>query len=168
MATMSKGWVLRQYDPSPAHCEASSCNNLRLLLGFGVVVGPSRHQAYNKGAEQGLSTSACVVHEPEEAERERQLVLRDAPTRAKPGAQQGPKTLDGIDVDLAEAVTVLVAGILAAPMADRLVPVAPGWQARMDATLVRVDEGARGDSSGVSAQPGEEVACPRKVCWIAW
>jgi len=79
---------------------------------------------------------------------ERQLVLRDAPVRAQPGAQQGPKTLDGVDVDLAKAVTVLVAGILAVPMADSLVPVAPGRQAGVDAILVRVDEGARGDSSG--------------------
>ena len=94
-------------------------------MGFGVVVGPSRHQACHKGAEQGFAASAGVVHELEEAEIERQLVLRDAPMRAKPGAQQRPKTLDGVDVDLAKAVTVLIAGILAVPMADRFVPVAP-------------------------------------------
>jgi len=119
-----------------------------LLLGSGVVPGPSRHQAGDKRSEQGFAASACVVHELEEAEVERQLVLRDAPMRAKPGAQQGPKTLDRVDVDLAKAVAVLVAGILAASMADGLVPVAPGGQARVDAILVRVDEGARGDSSG--------------------
>ena len=62
-------------------------NRPRLLLGFGVVVGPSRHQACNKSAEQGFAAPACVVHELEEAEIERQLVLRDAPMRAKPGAQ---------------------------------------------------------------------------------
>jgi hypothetical protein len=42
--------------------------------------------------------------------------------RAQPGSQQRPKALDGVDVDLAEPVPVLVAGILAAPVADRLVP----------------------------------------------
>jgi len=39
-------------------------------------------------------------------------------------------------VDLAEAVAVLVAGILASGVADRLVPVAPGWQASIDGILV--------------------------------
>jgi len=39
----------------------------RLLLGFGGVVGPSRHQACDKCAEQGFAASAGVVHELEEA-----------------------------------------------------------------------------------------------------
>jgi len=77
-----------------------------LLSGSGVVPGPSRHQACDKGAEQGLAASACVVHELEEAEIERQLVLREAPVRAQPGAQQRPKAFHGVDVDLAEAVPV--------------------------------------------------------------
>jgi len=114
-------------------------------LGFGVVPGPSRNQACDEGAEQGFSASASVVHELEEAEIERQLVLRDAAVRAKPGAQQRPEAFDRIDVNLAKAVAVLVTGVLAAPMADRLVPVAPGWQAGVDGILVRVDEGARGN-----------------------
>ena len=96
----------------------------------------------DEGAEQGFAASACVVHELEEAEVQRQLVLRDAPMRSQPGAQQRPEPLDRVDVHLAEAVAVLVAGVFAAPMADRLVPVAPGWQTRVDAVLVRVDEGA--------------------------
>ena len=33
-------------------------------------------------------------------------------------------------------------------VADRLVPVAPGWQAGVDGVLVRMDEGARGDRGG--------------------
>jgi hypothetical protein len=45
-------------------------------------------------------------------------------------------------VDLAEAVAVLVARVFAASVADRLVPVAPGFQAGVDAILVGVDEGA--------------------------
>jgi len=69
------------------------------------------------------------VHELEEAEVKRQLVLRDAPMRSQPGAQQRPEAFDRVDVDLAEAVPIFVAGVLAAPMADRLVPVAPGGQA---------------------------------------
>ncbi len=88
------------------------------------------------------------MHELEEPEIKRQLVLRDAPVRSQPGAQQRPEPFHGVDVDLAEAVPVLVASIFAAPMADRLVLVAPGWQARVDGILVGVDEGARGDGGG--------------------
>jgi len=69
------------------------------------------------------------VNELEESEIERQLVLREAPVRAEPGAQQGPETLDGVDVHLAEAVAVFVARILTPGMADRLVLIAPVLQA---------------------------------------
>ncbi len=48
-------------------------------------------------------------------------------------------------MDLAKPVPVLVAGILAAGVANRLVPVTPGWQAGVDGILVRMDEGARDD-----------------------
>ena len=57
-------------------------------MGSGVVVSSSHNQAGDEGAEQGFAASACVVDELEEAEVERQLVLRDAPVRAQPGAQQ--------------------------------------------------------------------------------
>ncbi len=119
-----------------------------LLLGSGVVTCPSRHQAGDERSEQGFAASACVVHELEEAEIKRQLVLRNASMRAKPGTQQRPEPLHCVDVDLAKAVAVLVAGILAASMADRLVLVALGGQARVDAVFVCVDEGARGDGGG--------------------
>jgi hypothetical protein len=52
---------------------------------------------------------------------------------------------DGIDVDFAEAVAILITRILAPPMADRLVPVAPARQAGIDGVLVGVDERARRD-----------------------
>ena len=38
--------------------------------------------------------------------------------RAEPGAQQRPEPFHGVDVHLAEAVPVLVAGILTPGMAD--------------------------------------------------
>jgi len=100
-----------------------------LLLGSEVVLDLSRDQAGDQGIEQGFAASARVVHEPEEAEVERQLILRDATVRAQPGAQQRPKPLHGVDVDLAEAAAVLVAGVFAAGMADRFVPVTPSGQA---------------------------------------
>src|SRR4051812_32448331 len=112
------------------------------LVGFRGGGAGSRNQACDKGAEQGSPTPARVVDELEEAEIERQLVLREAPVRAEPGAQQRPEPFHGVDVHLAEAVPVLVAGILAPGMADRLVLIAPVLQAGVDAILVGVDEGA--------------------------
>src|SRR3954470_18433400 len=60
----------------------------------------------NQGPEQGFAAAACVMHELKEAEIKRQLVLRDTAVRAQPGAQQRPETLDGIDVDFTEAITI--------------------------------------------------------------
>src|SRR5215213_1033937 len=112
------------------------------LVGFRGGGAVSCNQACDKGAEQGSPTPARVVDELEEAEIERQLVLREAPVRAEPGAQQGPEPFHGVDVHLAEAVPVLVAGILTPGMAGCLVLIAPGGQAGVDAILVGVDEGA--------------------------
>src|SRR3954468_23400704 len=81
------------------------------LVGFRGGGAGSRNQACDKGAEQGSPTAARVVDELEEAEIERQLVLRDAPGRAEPGAQQGPEPFPGVDVPLAEPIPVLVAGV---------------------------------------------------------
>ena len=50
-----------------------------LLSGFGVVSIGSRDQAGDEGAEQRLPAAPRVVNELEEAEIERQLLLRDAP-----------------------------------------------------------------------------------------
>src|SRR3712207_8373698 len=83
----------------------------------------SSHQSRDEGAEEGFASAPGVVHELEEAEIQRQLLLRDAPVRAEPGAQQGPRPLHRVDVDLAEAVAILVARVLATSVADRLVPI---------------------------------------------
>src|SRR3954464_14542108 len=115
------------------------------LVGFQGGEAGSRNQACDKGAEQGSPTPARVVNELEEAEIERQLVLRDAPVRAEPGAQQGPEPLDGVDVHLAKAIPVFVTGVFAAPVADRLVLIAPGRQAGVDAIPVGMDERAFGN-----------------------
>src|SRR5215216_97633 len=86
--------------------------SLTALVGFRGGGAGSRNQACDKGAEQGSPTPARVVDDLEEAEIERQLVLREAPVRAEPGAQQGPETLDGVDVHFAEAIAIFVARIL--------------------------------------------------------
>src|SRR3954467_11936760 len=127
-------------------CSASAIKGLA-LVGFRGGGAVSRNQACDKGAEQGSPTPARVGDELEEAEIERQLVLRDAPVRAEPGAQQRPEPFHGVDVHLAEAVTIFVAGILTPGMADRLVLIAPVLQAGVDAILVGVDEGALSDGA---------------------
>src|SRR5689334_10542237 len=58
----------------------------------------------------------------------------------QPRAQQRPEAFEGIDVDFTEAVAILVTGILALSVADRLVPVAPGCQTGIDVVLIGVDE----------------------------
>src|ERR671939_1736754 len=108
------------------------------LLGIRGDGGTSGHQGCDEGAEEGFAAAPGFVHELEEAEIERQLLLRDVPVRAEPGAQQGPRPLHGVDVDLAEAVTIFVARVLATPMTDGLVLIAPGWQAGVDLVLVGV------------------------------
>src|SRR4051812_18670042 len=115
------------------------------LVGFRGVGSASCDQGGDERAKQGFAATACVVHELEEPEIERQLLLRETPVRAEPGPQQGPEPLDGIDVHLAEPVAILVAGVFAAPVADRLVLIAPALQAGVDAILVGVDEGAFGN-----------------------
>src|SRR4051812_22073312 len=70
------------------------------LVGFRGGGAGSRNQACDKGAEQGSPTPARVVDELEEAEIKRQLVLRETPVRAQPGAQQGPEPFHGVDVHL--------------------------------------------------------------------
>jgi len=95
------------------------------LVGIRGDGGTSHDQSRDEGAKQGFAAATGVVHELEEAEIERQLLLRDAPMRAEPGAQQGPGPFHGVDVDLAEAVAILVACVLSATVADHLVPIAP-------------------------------------------
>jgi len=50
-----------------------------------------------------------------------------------------PEALHRVDVDLLEAVAILVAGVLARRVVDRPVPIAPLGQASVDGILVGVD-----------------------------
>src|SRR4051795_10199478 len=107
--------------------------------------GASRYQGGDELAEEGPAPAPGVVHELEESEVERQLLLRDAAVRSQPGAQQRPDPLHGVDVDLAEPVAVVIPRVLAPGVAHRLVAVAPLVQAGVDVVLVGVDEGVPGD-----------------------
>ena len=61
--------------PLPRNEKHAQAYNFRLLSGFGVVSIGLRDQGGDKSAEQGLSAAAGVMHELEEAEIERQLLL---------------------------------------------------------------------------------------------
>src|SRR5947209_558342 len=112
-----------------------------LLSGSGVMVA-LRDEGTNKGPEQSFSTPTCVVHELKEAKIERQFVLRDAAVRTQPGTQQRPEAFDGVDVDFAEAVTIVITRILTAGMTHRLVAIAPRRQTGVDVVFVGVDQRA--------------------------
>ena len=93
------------------------------------------------------------MNELEEAEIERQLLLRDTAMRPQPGSQERPEALEGVDVDLAEPVAVLVAGVFASTMADGLVAVAEARKPGVDAVLVSINlisavGGGSGSGSG--------------------
>src|SRR4051794_3744736 len=87
------------------------------------------------------------MNELEETEVERQLLLRDPPMGAEPGPEQRPEAFDRVDMDLAEAIAVLVAGELTGRMADGAMRVAPFGQPRVDVVFVGVDHRPRGDRS---------------------
>src|SRR5919206_109702 len=100
----------------------------------------SRDERPDERGEEGLAPSARVVDDLEEGEIGGELLLRDAPVRPQPGAQQRPDALHRVDVDLAEAVTIVIARVLAPSVADGLVPVAPPLQAGVDVVLVGVHQ----------------------------
>src|SRR3954463_15806727 len=51
----------------------------------------------------------------------------------------------GVDVDFAEAITILITSIFTPPMVNRLMTEAPLRQSAVDCVLVGVDQAAEGD-----------------------
>jgi len=66
--------------------------------------------------------------------------------RPQPGSQQRPEAFDGVDVDLAEPIAILVPGVFASTMTDGLVAVAETRKPGVDAILVGIDVRAFGFS----------------------
>ena len=79
------------------------------------------------------------MNELKEAEIIGEAFLRNAAMRSKPGAKKRPAAFHGVDVDLMEAVAVFIPGILARPMADALVLIAPLIEACIDVVFIGVD-----------------------------
>ena len=85
------------------------------------------------------------MHELKEAQVERQFLLRDSPMRPQPGTQQGPEALGGIDMNLIEAISVLVAGLFASAMAHRVRVKAPILQWVIDLIFIGMDSRSGAD-----------------------
>ena len=67
---------------------------------------------------------------------------------AQPGSEQGPEAFHGVDMDLVEAVAVVIPSVFAFAMADGLVPISPFRKAGIDIILVGMDQGAFGNQFG--------------------
>jgi len=81
------------------------------LLADALRYGPDAVQEAGDGQDikQGFPASARVVRDLEEAEVERQLLLRDAAVRAQLRPSQRPEPLDRVGVDSVGAWIGLVA-----------------------------------------------------------
>src|SRR5262245_59790694 len=62
---------------------------------------------------------------------------------AKPRPQQRPKAFHRIDVQFMKAVAVVISGVIATAMTDRLMHIAPLFQAAIDVIFIGVDTSAR-------------------------
>src|SRR5271157_3173243 len=76
-------------------------------------------QEADQGSQQRLPPLSDVVNELEESQIQGQLLLRNAPVGTQPRAEQRPEPLDGVDMDFAEPIAILVAGELPSGMTDR-------------------------------------------------
>src|SRR3954451_19696998 len=65
---------------------SSSVETRVALIGFWGDGGTSQDQSCDEGAKESFAPAPGVVHELEEAEIQRQLLLRDAPVWPQPGA----------------------------------------------------------------------------------
>ncbi len=104
-----------------------------------------RHQQFQEKSEQALAPDPDVMHELKEPQVERQFLLRNAAMGSQPGTQQGPEPLGGVDMDLMEAVAVLITGVFPPAVADRPLIESPVGQAVINVVLIGVHPGSRGD-----------------------
>src|SRR4051812_2803982 len=105
-------------------CSSYFCH-LSFHIGSSCVPGTWVHQESDQGPQQRLTAFPHIMNELEEPQVERQLLLRDPPVRAQPRPQQGPKAFDRVDMDLMEAIPIVITGILPSGMTHRLMRVSP-------------------------------------------
>jgi len=95
-----------------------------------------RDQELNERRQQRFASLADVVHELEESQVDREFLLGNTPMRAQPTPQERPKAFHRVDVHFAQAVAIVIAGKLASPVVDTLMPVTPGLQTGINAVLI--------------------------------
>ena len=100
----------------------SQRNNLRWLF---MRSGVLRQENRKQGVQGCLAASSDVVQALKEGQVEGKFFLGNPPVWAQPGAQQRPKTLHRVDVNLMKPVTVLIACVFARPVVDAFVCIAP-------------------------------------------
>ena len=99
----------------------SASNSHWLFMRSGVLRQENRKQ----GVQGCLAASSDVVQALKEGQVEGKFFLGNPPVWAQPGAQQRPKTLHRVDVNLMKPVTVLIACVFARPVVDAFVCIAP-------------------------------------------
>lgn len=107
--------------------------------------GQLGNQQFQQGSEQAFAPDADVMDELKEAQVKRQFFLRDAPMGSQPGAQQRPEALGGVDVNLMEAVSVFIAGVLAPAVAHGTVVKTPFRQTVVDVVFIGMNLCTRRD-----------------------
>src|SRR3954467_2510070 len=85
--TVAASYMSVRARPSP-HREMCPLRSVSpdALIGFWGDGGTSQDQSRDESAKESFASASGVVHELEEAEIQRQLLLRDAPVWPQPGA----------------------------------------------------------------------------------
>src|SRR5262249_400658 len=111
-------------------------NRISLILDSRVL----RDQELNERRKQRFASLADVVHELEEAQVEREFLLRNTPMWTKPTAQQRPEALHRIPIHFTQAVALFISGQFPPSMIDTLMRVSPDIQASINAVFVGINK----------------------------
>ena len=96
------------------------------------------------------------MHELEETQVDREFLLRNAPMRAQPTAQQRPKPFHRIHMHFTQAVAIVISSELAPSMVDTLMIVSPRLQTGINAVFIYINKGT---CKMVSLIKGSMVFC---------
>ncbi len=124
---------------------------------FGQVM-TLRDQRRQQGVEQSFAAEACVVHKLKEPQAAWQLFLRDSAMGPSPGTQQRPAPLNRVDVDLMDALTLLIACVFAPAVAHRVMLNPPLRQPVIDVVFIRVPPRPRCNTGLDQGTDGRAIA----------
>src|SRR5271166_2895148 len=135
-ATIGRSSSGARTGPSP---EASRIWTTAFFRGSRWIAGWCQQLA-DQRTQQPLAARPDFMNELKEPQVQRQTFLGNSPVGAEPRTQQRPEPFERIDMDLAEPIPVVVPGVLARGMADRLVVVAPFVQAAVDVIFIGAND----------------------------